>query len=83
MKFTELHTKNDYINYCLDHYTDILDIDPAIPVEINRACKELPTPSSNLCTIYYEDGIPTYENIVAKATIAYQRKQVWISKDSY
>jgi len=74
MQFNDLQTKGDYIIYCLNNYGDILDIDSAIPIDITRVCKELPIPTSNLCTIYYEDGMVAYENIIAKATIAYKRK---------
>ena len=75
MQFNEIETKSDYIEYCLDNYDDILSIDTAIPVEIHRVCKELSTPTSNICTIYYKNGTSYYENIIAKATIAYKRKR--------
>jgi len=75
MTFNEIETKDDYINYCLENYKDILSIDTAIPLEISKVCKELNTPTSNLCTIYYKDSITGYENIIAKAAIAYKRKR--------
>jgi len=76
MNFLSLKTKEDYINYCLINYPCIKWIDPTIPVNVRTLCKSINTPTSNLVTIYYITGEVCYENIIAKACIAYRTNQL-------
>ena len=75
MIFDELETKGDYINYCLQNCDDIKDIDTSIPNDAYRSCKEIGIATSNIVTVYYMNGLVTYENIVALCLINYKRIQ--------
>lgn len=76
MNFNQLETKGDYIDYCLSNCPYIRSIDPAIPLDVQLACKGVNTPTSSLVTIYYDTGEVCYENIIAKACITNRTNQL-------
>jgi len=70
MRFKDLKTKNEYIDYCLENIDDIANINTIIPKEAYMACKTYGICVSNLVTIHYVNGTISVENIIAKAAIA-------------
>ena len=70
MQFEKLENKGDFIKYCLEKDTEIIDIDTAIPAEVYSNCKVLGVCTTHLVSIYYKESVYV-ENIIAKATILY------------
>ena len=76
MEFNNLRNKQEYITYCLERTPDINHIDELVPADIYMACKKLGLPCSNLVSIIYNNGVVSYENIIAKATVIYKSTQI-------